>query len=105
MLVRTMSGPMREVWVENDPANFQGLQDFWVETSINPIGRNRPKDEIDYVEIYMYVDAVVGAPVIPDPEAQWAADGHLRVRVRQTSPGANGAAYTLDVRDNHSIVR
>lgn len=105
MLTRTVKGPLREVWVEDDPNAFDGGADLWFETGINPTERNREHPEIDYVEIYLYVDAVVGSPVIPDPTAEWAADGHLRVRAQNTAAAGNGAAYTLDIRLNHSIGR
>jgi hypothetical protein len=103
-LTRTTTGRMREVWVEDDPSSFAGDQDVVFQTSIRPV-KAAGHDELDYVEIFLYVDAFVGSPVVLDPTASWSADGALLVRVQQFAAAGDGIAFTLDVRDEHTLVR
>lgn len=111
MLTRTVRGELREVWVETNPADFDGRTDFWLTTDIPLTEHNDGRPEIDFVEVYLYVDTVEGSPVIPDPEVRraphpaGAPEGRLEVRIRNTAPPGNRATYTLDVRLNHSVVR
>jgi hypothetical protein len=108
MRTRTSNGVLREVWVEPNPIDFAGLRNEIVYTDIprdeTPFYKNQPS--IDYVEVYMYIDSVIGNPVIPDPVPSWGSNNRLQVQIQQTNPDpGSGAAYTLDIRLNSSIVR
>lgn len=108
MRTRTSKGVLREVWVEPNPIDFAGLRNETVFTDIprDPTMFFPDKPSIDYVEVYMYIDSVIGTPVIPDPVPSWGASDKLQVQIQQTNPDpGSGAAYTLDIRLNSSIVR
>jgi hypothetical protein len=101
---RTVQGAYREVWVQDTA--FDGGASNTLVTAINPRRTAPGGNELDYVEVYLYVDSVVGIPIIPDPVPSIdPATGNVRVFYQNTAAAGNSATFTLDIRLNQSHVR
>lgn len=94
---RTSQGAAKEVWVEAVPLDGGGTATIDTQIACTT-------EELEFVEAFLFLDTIAGAPVAPNPVVS-IVNGRLRVVVSNTGAPGNTFTYTLTIERRHSQIR
>ncbi len=101
---RIAQGLYREVWRDTDVGALPGgAPPTVIQTDIGYPYAVEPDELNQYVNVLVFIDAVAGVPVVPEPVASLVG-GKVAVSIQNNQPGTS-AAYTVEVELKHSEVR